>query len=81
LLERIVEYQLIKIEQLRANPTSIEQDYLKRLFRYRTWADYEVDGKVLRLFMTGIDRFGRLMLVDEVNNSYCFNIKEIKFLF
>ena len=80
LLEQIVECQLIKIEQLRANPTSIEQDYLKRLFRYRTWADYEVDGKVLRLFMTGIDRFGRLQLIDEQQILHTFEIKEIRFV-
>ncbi len=80
LLEQIAERILIKVEQLKSNPTSIEQEYLKRLFRYRTWADYEVDGKVLRLFMTGIDQFGRLQLVDEQQKTYCFEIKEIKFV-
>ena len=80
LLEQIAEHILLKVEQLKSNPSIIEQNYLQRLFRYRVWADYEVNGKVLRLFMTGIDAFGRLMLVDEANNSYCFDIKEIKFL-
>ena len=80
LLEQIAEHILIKVEQLKASPAAIEQDYLKRLFRFRTWADYEVKGKKLRLFMTGIDPFGRLLLVDEVKNSYCFDIKEIRFL-
>ncbi len=81
LMEQIAEHILIKVEQLKSSPATIEEDYLKRLFRYRTWADYEVKGKNLRLFMNGIDAFGRLLLVDEVNNSYCFDIKEIKFLF
>jgi hypothetical protein len=67
------------VQQLQSTPTSIEKDYLKRLFRYRTWADYEVEGKVLRLFMTGIDSFGRLQLLDTENKSYCFDIKEIRF--
>ena len=80
LLEQIAEHIIIKVEQLKADPTTIEQDYLKRLFRYRTWADYEVDGKVLRLFMTGIDPFGRLQLVDEQQTLYTFDIKEIKFV-
>ncbi len=80
LLEQIVEHILIKVEQLKTDPSIIEQDYLKKLFRYRTWADYEVEGKKLRLFMTGIDPFGRLLLVDETNKPYCFDIKEIKFL-
>lgn len=80
LLEQIVASIYNKVEILKTDPTDIEQDYLKRLYRYQTWEDYEVDGKVLRLLMTGIDPFGRLMLVDETNNSYCFDIKEIKFL-
>ena len=80
LLEQIVESILIKVEQLKSDPATIEQDYLKRLFRYHTWSDYEVDGKVLRLFMTGIDSFGRLQLIDEQQEPYSFDIKEIKFL-
>ena len=80
LLERIAEHILLKVEQLKSNPTSIEQDYLKRLFRYHTWADYEVEGKTLRLFMTGIDAFGRLQLVDEQQELHCYEIKQIKFL-
>ena len=80
LLEQIAEHIIIKVEQLKSDPNSIEQAYLKRLFRYRTWADYEVGGKVLRLFMTGIDPFGRLQLVDEQQTFYTFDIKEIKFV-
>lgn len=80
LLVQIVDHLLLKVKQLRADPTSIEYDYLKRLFRYRTWADYEVDGKVLRLFMTGIDWFGRLQLIDEQQILHTFEIKEIRFV-
>lgn len=80
LLEQIVENIHKKLEILRSTPTVIEDMYLQRLYRYHTWADYEVDGETLRLFMTGIDAFGRLMLVDEADNPYCFDIKEIRFL-
>ena len=79
LLEQIAERVLIKVKQLKSDPVVVEQEYLKRLFRYRTWADYEVDGKVLRLFMTGIDQFGRLQLVDEQQERHCYEIKQIKF--
>ena len=80
LLERIAEHVIIKVEKLKSDPTVIEQDYLKRLFRYRIWADYEVNGKALRLFMTGIDEFGRLHLVDEQQQLHVYEIKQIKFL-
>ena len=80
LMEQIAEHILIKVEQLKSDPTVIEQNYLKRLFRYRTWADYEVGGKTMRLFMTGIDPFGRLQLVDEQQEPHIFDIKEFKFI-
>ena len=80
LLEQIAERIIIKVKQLKTNPASIEQDYLNRLFCYRTWANYEVNGKALRLFMTGIDEFGRLQLVDEQQALHRYEIKQIKFL-
>ena len=80
LLEQIAGHIISKVEQVKSNPVSIEQAYLKRLYRYHVWADYEVGGKVMKLFMTGIDLFGRLLLIDEQHQSHCFDIKEIKFL-
>ena len=80
LLEQVVKSIYNKVEILKVSPTAIEEEYLQRLFRYRTWADYEVNGKVLRLFMTGIDAFGRLMLVDKAEKEYCFDVKEVKFV-
>lgn len=80
LLEQISESIVAEVERLKKNSPAIEQDYLSRLYRYRTWADYQVGEKTLRLLMTGIDPFGRLMLIDRANKPYCFDIKEIKFL-
>ena len=80
LLKQVAESVAKETESLKNDAAAIEKEYLQRLYRYRTWADYEVGNKVLRLFMTGIDAFGRLMLVDETDNPYCFDIKEIKFL-
>lgn len=80
LLEQIAESIYNKVQILKAAPAAIEESYLQRLFRYRTWADYEVDGQVLRLFITGIDSFGRLQLLDKENKTYCFDIKEIRFI-
>lgn len=80
LLEQISESIVAEVERLKKNSPAIEQDYLSRLFRYRTWADYQAGEKTLRLLMTGIDPFGRLMLIDRANKPYCFDIKEIKFL-
>lgn len=59
---------------------SINNRYYARLYRYHEWADYEVNGKRLHLFMTDIDQFGRLQLTDETHMQHCFDIKEIRFL-
>ena len=80
LLEQIAEHIIIKVGLLKSDPVAIEKEYLKRLFRYRTWADYEVGGEKMQLFMTGIDQFGRLQLVDAAQKPYSFEIKEIKFV-
>ena len=80
LLEQIVGSIYNKVEQLKVSPVTIEQEYLNKLFRYRIWADYEVDGKIMRLFMRGIDPFGRLLLVDKAEKEYCFEVKEVKFV-
>lgn len=60
--------------------TSINNRYYARLFRYHEWADYEVGGQILNLFMTGIDPFGRLQLIDEAQRTHCYDIKEIRFV-
>ena len=80
LLQQVAESVAKETERLKNDVAAVETEYLQRLYRYRTWANYEVDGKILRLFMTRIDPFGRLMLVDETGEEYCFDIKEIKFL-
>ena len=80
LMKQIAEHILIKVKQLKSAPTIIEQEYLKRLFHYHTWANYEVGGQTLRLFMTGIDKFGRLLLIDEQQKQHCYEIKQIKFI-
>ena len=80
LLEQVAEHVINKVEQLRDQPAAIKQAYLNRLYRYRTWAEYEVDGKMMRLLMTGIDEFGRLKLTDEQQGRHCYEIKQIRFV-
>ena len=80
LLKQVAESVARETERLKNESTTVEKDYLQRLFRYHTWANYEVDGRTMRLFMTGIDPFGRLLMMDETNTSYFFDIKEIRFI-
>ena len=62
------------------NFSELDMDYLNHLFRYHTWANYEIGGNTKRFFMDGVDPFGRLQLSDENGNCSVFDIKEIKFI-
>ena len=81
-LEKLVEAVDQRVEWLRTEDgiAKIKMDYLNRLYRYRTWADYEVDGQKVRRFITGIDPFGRLETIDESGKKYVYDIKEVKFV-
>lgn len=70
----------VQLLRLPEGVAEIKKDYLDRLYRYRVWADYEVDGVKVRRFVTGIDPFGRLETIDESGEQYVYDIKEIKFV-
>ena len=82
LLRRLVESVDRRVQLLRSveGVASIKKDYLDRLYRYRVWADYEVDGVKVCRFITGIDSFGRLETIDESGERFVYDIKEIKFV-
>ena len=82
LLPQLVEAVDRRVQMLRTpeGVASVKEDYLKRLYRYRVWADYEVKGQKVRRYITGIDSFGRLETVDESGTQYIYDIKELVFL-
>ena len=80
LLERLVTAVEARVGNLKS-PEGIEiikKDYLSRLYRYRIWADYEVDGQIVKRFITGIDTFGRLRTLDPENHEHLYEVKEIR---
>lgn len=81
LLRQLVNAVDRRVQQMRSaeGVTSIKKDYLDRLYRYRTWADYEVNGQKVKRYITGIDSFGRLETLDESSKEFVYDIKEIRF--
>lgn len=59
---------------------AVREAYLRRLFQYHSWADYESDGLRIKRYITGIDPFGRLETLDEKGDKYVYDIKQIRFL-
>jgi len=82
LLYQLVEAVDGRVQMLRTAEgiAKVREDYLKRLYRYRIWSDYEVGGQIVKRYVTGIDPFGRLETLDETGQKYVYDIKEIRFL-
>ena len=82
LLEHLVRAVEHRVSLLKTDEgiAKIKADYLHRLYRYHVWADYEVDGKKVKRFITGIDSFGRLKTLDEKGEEFVSDIKTIRYL-
>ena len=82
LLEQLVTAVDHRIEQLRSPEgiAKIKADYLKRLYRYHQWGTFEAKNGIVKLYVDGIDEFGRLKTLDETGNTHIYDIKELKFL-
>lgn len=82
LLEQLVDAVDRRVQLLRTAEgcVKIKKDYLNRLYRYRKWADYEVNGLRVKRYITGIDQFGRLETLDESGMKYVYDVKEVKFV-
>ncbi|MGN0033722.1 MAG: biotin--[acetyl-CoA-carboxylase] ligase [Candidatus Limimorpha sp.] len=58
----------------------INVSYLKRLYRYGEWADYDYNGEIKPMIMNGIDKYGRLMLSDSEGKGIVCDVKEVRFI-
>ena len=82
LLKQLVNAVDRRIQQLRSleGIAKIKEDYLHRLYRYHEWGDFETKDGIVKLYVDGIDEFGRLKTLDSVGRCQVYDIKEIKFL-
>lgn len=82
LLKQLVDAVDQRIQQLRSpkGVAKIKGDYLNRMYRYHQWGQFETKDGLVRLFVEGIDEFGRLVTLDESGTTQIFDIKEIKFV-
>ena len=82
LMERIATAvnRRVAMLQMEERRDGIPQEYLNRLFQYRQWGEYEVNGETVQRLIIGIDPFGRLVTMGTLGKEYVFDIKEIRFL-
>ena len=80
-LDDIVDKIMSEVESLKSGYyQQINEYYLSKLYRYRQWGSYLVGNDEKRLFMKGLDKFGRILLCDSDSVEYAFDVKQIKFL-
>lgn len=81
LLHSAVESIYETLELLRLDGYTVINDYyLEHLYRYHQWSNYLIDGETKRLFLKGLDSFGRLLLLDDESNEFAFDVKQIRFV-
>lgn len=81
-LENLVNKLDHRYTQLRLGAyESLENDYLRHLLGYQQWQRFIVEKQTFEGKITGVDEYGRLVLVSRENESRIFNHGEIEFLF
>lgn len=82
LLHQLVDAVDDRVQKLRTAEgiSEIKKDYLERLFRYHQWGDYETKEGPVKLYIDGIDEFGRLITLDESGSPKIFDVKELRFV-
>ena len=83
-LETILLSLLSDIEKeyqtLRVTPIYIKEEYLNNMYRIGVNSKFEHSGKVFTGRITGIDRFGRLIIATDDMGEKTFDLKEVKFI-
>lgn len=69
-------YQLLQNKKY----TKLTKEYIACLYRFNEFNDYEIKGKKVNAKIYNVDKYGRLCVLDNQNNNYILDVKEIKFL-
>ena len=78
-LERLCSYIEKRYSQLRNHSKEIDSGYLKNLYRFDEFANYNYKGEKLKVKITGVAKNGRLILEKENGKSLECDFKEIEF--
>lgn len=80
LLNEILERLGYFYEKLRSDFQSLEHSYMQKLYRVGEWAGYRDEKSRFTAKITGINRYGQLLLTDRQNELRVYGFKEVEFL-
>ncbi|MBO4645868.1 MAG: biotin--[acetyl-CoA-carboxylase] ligase [Bacteroidales bacterium] len=61
-------------------PDVLQQNYLSALYRKDCYFLYNIENKIVTAKITGVDEFGRLLLLAHDGTPYCCGMKEVKYI-
>ncbi len=79
LLNEILKQLGYYYEKIKTDIKSLEGLYLQKLYRMSEWAEYSDEAGIFTAKITGIDRYGRLLMTDRQGNPRVYGFKEVKF--
>ena len=78
-LHQLLHYFECRYRQLKEG-SDFGGEYLSLLLNLNSPAQYYYQGREIMAMITGVDDFGRLLLVDEAGNKLCCGMKEISLI-
>ena len=80
ILYRLSDYINLRFRGLMRDRSKIDKAYLKKLYRFDTFANYKIGAKVIEAKITGLDKYGKLCLETKDPKKYCCDLKEVEFI-
>jgi BirA family biotin operon repressor/biotin-[acetyl-CoA-carboxylase] ligase len=80
LLDEILKQLGYYYERVKMDIKSFEDLYLQKLYRIGEWGEYRDEAGNFTAKITGIDRYGRLLMTDRQGNLRVYGFKEVIFL-
>lgn len=69
-----------RLRQMATSPGELTNDYLSVLYRFGEKAGYRIRGNEVSAHISGIDRYGRLLLTDDQGSEHVCDLKEVEYL-
>ncbi len=79
-LNRLCDCINFRFRGLMRDRNKINEEYLKKLYRFGLFEKYKIDQKTISAKITGIDEYGKLCLESNEAKKYCCDLKEIAFI-
>jgi BirA family biotin operon repressor/biotin-[acetyl-CoA-carboxylase] ligase len=80
-LIRLSDYLNLRFRQIMQDKINVlDKEYLSNLYRYKEFADYKIDNRLINAKIVGLNQYGKLCLKSKDITTYCCDLKEVEFV-